>query len=149
MHPKGTSCGRLQVEVRARLDLVTDPVLFAGNQNPFFEMASNKNTQPFFPKKENLVMKKAQQKPKRRRIKFTLTAKAAKKVYLVGDFNEWDEKANPMKKSADGTWARSVLLFPGNYEYKFLVDGDWKEDPLNPNRCRNQFDTYNCIVEVA
>lgn len=101
--------------------------------------------------KEVLLMKKAkkQPKPKRRRIRFAMAAKEAEKVYLVGDFNDWNETSHPMKKDADGIWARSVLLVPGPYEYKFMVDGVWTEDPLNHNRRRNRFGTYNCMIEVA
>jgi 1,4-alpha-glucan branching enzyme len=96
-------------------------------------------------------MKKAKKppQPKRRRVQFVLSAQGAQKVYLVGDFNEWNEKTLPMKKDSEGTWKRTALLAPGQYEYKFLVDGDWKEDPVNPNRRRNRFGTFNCIVEVA
>ena len=96
-------------------------------------------------------MKKAQPppKPKRRRVQFALTAPGAQKVNLVGDFNDWNEKSHPMKKDPDGTWKRTALLTPGIYEYKFLVDGNWQEDPLNPNRRHNRFGTYNCLVEVA
>ncbi len=40
IHPRGTSCGRLKVETRYRLDFDEDPALFAGNKNPIFEIAS-------------------------------------------------------------------------------------------------------------
>jgi len=40
IHPKGTYFGRLRVETRDRLDLDEDPALFAGKQNPIFEMGS-------------------------------------------------------------------------------------------------------------
>ena len=92
---------------------------------------------------------KPQSKPKRRRIQFALTTRAARKVCLAGEFNDWNEQSLPMKRDADGTWKRTALLAPGQYEYKFLVDGDWKEDPANSKRRRNRFGTYNCIVEVA
>jgi hypothetical protein len=40
IHPKGTSYGRLRAETQVRLDLDEDPTLFAGKQNPIFEMGS-------------------------------------------------------------------------------------------------------------
>ena len=95
-------------------------------------------------------MKKVIQKlkVKRRRTNFTLPAKAAQKVYLVGEFNQWNEKKHLMKKDADGTWKRTILLAPGRYEYKFLVDGKWKDDPTNSKRRQNRFGTYNSILQV-
>jgi 5'-AMP-activated protein kinase regulatory beta subunit len=93
-------------------------------------------------------MKKQKSHPKKHRVHFTLTTRAAQAVYLVGDFNDWNEASHPMKQDADGTWKKTVVLAPGTYQYKYLVDGGWQEDPANPNRCRNQFGTYNCIAEV-
>ena len=93
-------------------------------------------------------MKKKASPPKRRRVHFSFIAEAARKVYLVGDFNDWNEKSHLMKRDADGVWKKAVLLAPGRYEYKYLVDGAWREDPDNPNRCCNQFGTHNCVVEV-
>lgn len=95
-----------------------------------------------------MAKKKVQPKPKRRRIHFQHTDKRAEKVYLVGDFNGWDPKSRPMKKNEDGTWGRTILVAPGRYEYKFLVDGVWKEDTSNHERCANSFGTLNCIVQI-
>ncbi len=71
-------------------------------------------------------MKQAKQRPKvkRHRTQFALADKNAQKVYLVGDFNEWNEKKHLMKKEAGGVWKKTILLAPGHYEYKFLVDGE-------------------------
>ena len=93
-------------------------------------------------------MAKTKSAPKRRRIRFTYRNEKAEKVFLAGDFNQWDPKSHPMKKNADGIWMRSVLVTPGRYEYKFFVDGSWKEDTLNPKRCSNMFGTYNCVVDI-
>lgn len=59
---------------------------------------------------------------------------AAKEVYLVGNFNDWDTKNpdNLMEKNADGVYEKTIELVKGNYEYKFYADGQWKADPDNP-----------------
>ena len=36
-----------------------------------------------------------------------------------------------MERSADG-WQLPYFLAPGNYEYKFIADGQWLIDPANP-----------------
>ena len=67
--------------------------------------------------------------------------KPLKGVALVGTFNAWNNKANPMKADADGlTWRLTVPLAPGRYVYKFVKFGadseDWVVDPnapLDPN----------------
>lgn len=71
--------------------------------------------------------------------KVTLTlpaeaAKSAKKVTVVGDFNNWDETANPMKKFKTGEFKTSLTLEKGKeYQFRYLIDGesyenDWEAD---------------------
>ena len=36
---------------------------------------------------------------------------------------------HPMKKSENGDWQKTAMLPAGRYEYKFLVDGQWWNDP--------------------
>jgi len=91
---------------------------------------------------------KAAVKPKRRRTIFQLTAPEAGEVFLAGDFNGWDLRKHPMKKETGGVWKRTTLLFPGEYEYKFLVDDRWCTDPENDRTCWNRFGTQNNVVEV-
>jgi hypothetical protein len=59
---------------------------------------------------------------------------AAKEVYLVGNFNDWDTKnpENLMEKNEDGIFEKTLELAKGNYEYKFYADGQYKSDPDNP-----------------
>jgi hypothetical protein len=56
--------------------------------------------------------------------------KNADKVILSGTFNRWNEKYFKMIKTEDG-WELALQLKPGEYEYKFIVDGKWMEDPTN------------------
>jgi hypothetical protein len=52
----------------------------------------------------------------------------AKSVVLAGNFNDWNEAQLRMRKSTDG-WELDYVLGPGNYQYKFIVDGQWIVDP--------------------
>lgn len=64
-----------------------------------------------------------------RKIHFELFAPEAKNVFLAGDFNDWDIHSHPMKKNSEGIWEINIDLIPGVYEYRFLVDRKWKNDP--------------------
>ncbi len=67
-------------------------------------------------------------------IEFTYYDPGAFSVSLAGDFNNWDANAAPMVKDEEGTWRVVVKLEPGDYEYKFVVNGaTWMADPDNPN----------------
>ena len=47
------------------------------------------------------------------------------KVYAVGDFNDWDDKATPMTKNAFGVWTARVDIPSGANLVKFVGDKDW------------------------
>lgn len=91
---------------------------------------------------------KTRQKTKRRRITFHYENTAAQKVLLAGDFNGWDETKHPMVSDGEGRWKKNILLVPGTYEYKFLVDGHWKRDPANKDYCKNSFGSDNSVLQV-
>ena len=96
-----------------------------------------------------MAKKQSKQAGKREKVTFKLDANHTKEVLIAGDFNEWNADQNPMTQKGDGSWQKSIMLFPGTYEYKFVVDGQWVEDPLNEQRCPNCFGTVNSVIEVA
>jgi len=55
----------------------------------------------------------------------------ANQVRLAGTFNDWNPAELVMTKT-EGGWELPYVLSPGNYEYKFIVDGEWITDPHNP-----------------
>ena len=96
-----------------------------------------------------MIKKQPAKKNKRKKIKFLYHAPEASEVILMGDFNKWDGKKHRMKKGNQGTWEKALILTPGTYEYKYLVDGDWQEDPENHENRLNSFGTYNNLLTVA
>lgn len=57
--------------------------------------------------------------------------KDANAVYLVGDFNNWGLHSTPLFKTEEG-WSTKIELGPGQYVYKYIVDGWWTSDPSTP-----------------
>ena len=92
---------------------------------------------------------KPKQKIKRRKVTFSFESVNAKEVVLMGDFNNWNSKKHPMKNNGTGMWNKSLVIPPGRYEYKFLVDMQWKEDPHNDQTCLNDFGTYNNVLNLT
>lgn len=65
-------------------------------------------------------------------VLFTLKGyESAEKVILSGNFNNWSWNELTMNK-VPGGWELPYVMGPGNYEYKFIVDGKWMPDPDNP-----------------
>jgi 1,4-alpha-glucan branching enzyme len=79
---------------------------------------------------------------------FRLYAPSAKKVFLVGSFNNWNAKKAAAKKDSRGTWRAKISLKPGRHEYKFLVDGQWWNDPACTTFISNSFGSQNCVMDV-
>lgn len=84
-----------------------------------------------------------------RRQTFTLIAPTATSVQLVGDFTHWQDEAIEMEKQKGGEWKTSVALEPGTYEYRFIVDGEWRGDPDCALRVANPYGGENAMRQVA
>ncbi len=81
-------------------------------------------------------------------VELRINAPAAKKVALTGSFDNWDINAHPAKKDLKGNWTAKLSLKPGRYEYKFVVDGSWVNDPLCKSLVANALGSQNCVIEV-
>jgi len=74
----------------------------------------------------------------------------ARRVNLVGDFNDWSPTADVMTdENGDGEWTLFYPLGVGTYAYKFLIDGkNWVSDPANPTSEPDGFNGRNSIVKI-
>jgi 1,4-alpha-glucan branching enzyme len=84
-----------------------------------------------------------------RKQNFRFTAPGAMSVMLVGDFTQWQQKGIPMRKGKDGVWTASVDLTPGMHHYRFIVDGDWRDDPECTVRVANPYGGQDMVKQVA
>jgi 1,4-alpha-glucan branching enzyme len=80
---------------------------------------------------------------------FSFNAPGAMSVLLVGDFTHWQENPIPLKKKKGGLWQTTVGLTPGTHHYRFLVDGEWRDDPDCTVRLANPFGSQNSVRVVA
>ncbi len=79
---------------------------------------------------------------------FAFCAPAARSVQLVGDFTHWQKNAVNLRKDAQGIWKTVLDLAPGTYHYRFLVDGEWRDDPECTLRVANPFGTQNSVRQI-
>jgi 1,4-alpha-glucan branching enzyme len=80
---------------------------------------------------------------------FSFSAPEAVSVQLVGDFTHWQQRPINLKRSEDGVWRTAVNLTSGTHHYRFLVDGQWRDDPACTLREPNPFGSENMMRQVA
>ena len=68
---------------------------------------------------------------------------------LVGEFNDWNPETTPMIRRKDGKFAVTITLKPGEYRYKFLVDGTrWEHDSKAEVQVENSFGSHDSVIKV-
>jgi 1,4-alpha-glucan branching enzyme len=77
-------------------------------------------------------------------------AKEAKKIYLAGDFNNWEYQDTQLKKQKDGTFATTLELETGSeYQYRYVLDGErWENDYAADKYVPTQIGVDNSVVVV-
>ena len=83
------------------------------------------------------------------RVLLELVWPGAQAVFIAGSFNDWHPGVSPMLHLSDGTWAKELVLAPGRYEYRFIVDGQWVDDPAATDYIPNPFGGMNAVLTVA
>ena len=99
-------------------------------------------------KKRNNTGPTGKKKLTTKKINFKMVAPEAENVFLVGDFNDWNISAHPLKSNSKGIWKISLELMPGRYEYRFLIDGGWRNDPNNTTFAPNPFGSDNSVINL-
>jgi len=85
-------------------------------------------------------------RPRRHTVR--LEAPAAKSVVVTGSFCGWSPGGHPLGRDARGVWQAVLTLPPGRYEYRFVVDGQWRDDPACADRVANPFGSENGVFVV-
>ena len=73
-------------------------------------------------------------------------------VRIAGDFNGWVPDRGVLSTSRQEgetrVWRKTLRLPPGTYEYRYVVDGEWREDPANPQRIPSSLGPPNSLLVV-
>lgn len=81
-------------------------------------------------------------------VSFVFYNGTAGQVFLAGTFNGWEPAGTAMQRGTDGIWRADLVLKPGTYEYRFVVDGVWQEDPISERFVANPFGGLNSVLVV-
>jgi len=88
------------------------------------------------------------------KVSFKVSAKeanGAKKVQILGDFNNWNEKEAPMKALKSGGFSQTISLDAGKeYQFRYLMDGKvWANDGASDGKVANDFNEHNDVVSTV
>jgi len=82
------------------------------------------------------------------RAKFTLPGFSdAQHVSVVGDFNGWQPGRTPLTRR-DGLWTTDITLPPGEYQYKYRVDGTLVRDMYSTTIIADGAGGYNTVLVI-
>ncbi len=83
------------------------------------------------------------------KVVFSTLYPRAQTVQIAGDFNDWNPEQTEMQKvSENGKWQLQLPLEKGAYRYRFVVDGQWQQDPYNELTEMNPFGGMNSVMYV-
>lgn len=82
-------------------------------------------------------------------VVLTCCAPQAKSVSVAGTFNGWRPDANPMEHTGEGDWVARLKLKAGIYEYRFVVDGVWTDDPEATDTVPNPHGGRNALLRLG
>ncbi len=74
----------------------------------------------------------------------------AQQAVVVGEFNNWDPTATPMKRKKDGRFSIALNLEGGReYRFRYYLDGSrWENDPDCDRLVPNIFGTQDSVVSL-
>ena len=72
----------------------------------------------------------------------------ARVVCIAGTFNGWSPKRTTMVSAGAGRWTKELSLPPGLYEYQYVVDGRWVNDPKAVRSTPNPYGGRNSVLVV-
>lgn len=81
-------------------------------------------------------------------VRFIFEQAVDSPVYLVGDFNGWDEEGRPMERLDNGTHEVILKLQPGEYEFKYKCGAVWFNDTAAHKYAFNCWGSENSVVVV-
>ncbi|HYB13321.1 MAG TPA: AAA family ATPase [Myxococcota bacterium] len=90
--------------------------------------------------------------PATRQVVVRFRDEGARDVRIAGDFNGWvPDRGVRSHVEAEGearVWTKVLELEPGTYQYRYVVDGSWREDPENPQVVPGPGGALNSLLVV-
>jgi 1,4-alpha-glucan branching enzyme len=85
----------------------------------------------------------------KQQVQFRCVDKPGSEVFVAGTFNAWNPHRNRLREHGrSGVYTTTLRLPKGQYEYKFVVNGEWRADDGCLEAVLNGFGSQNSVVSV-
>jgi chromosome partitioning protein len=69
-------------------------------------------------------------------------------IKIAGDFNNWEPDRDVTTEHRGDLLTKRLRVRPGRYQYRLIVNGEWRADPTNPHHVTNEYGEINSVLEV-
>ncbi len=84
----------------------------------------------------------------RRDVSMIFHGPAGIDIQIAGDFNGWAPDQGVVTERHDDMLIKTLHVGPGRYQYRLIVNGEWRADPTNPRFETNEYGEINSVLEV-
>lgn len=82
-------------------------------------------------------------------VRFVQPSKPAQTIAIAGDFNGWSTRTHHLNARPEtGCSELTVMIPPGKYEYRLVIDGRWQPDSYNAEQTISPFGEPNSVLVV-
>jgi len=71
-----------------------------------------------------------------------------KEVKITGEMNGWNRSISYLKLE-EGLWKIDLSLYPGQYQYLLVLDGNEQPDPTNQEKISNNAGGFNSLLQIG
>ena len=96
-----------------------------------------------------MAAKSSKSPARRRMVTLEVQDVPGRNVFVAGNFNDWQPVKRLSEKNHAGIYRCRLMLLPGEYQYKFFIDGEWRADAANPNFVPNEFGSLNSVLMIG
>ena len=70
-------------------------------------------------------------------------------IRIAGEFNEWIADKDIQTVTENDIIHKVFYVEPGDYQYRLIVDGKWRNDPTNPRQALSTLGIHNSLLHVT
>lgn len=83
------------------------------------------------------------------RIELTYENHMNRDIQIAGEFNDWIPDEGIKSIQENGSLHKIFYVPAGEYQYRLVIDGKWRNDPTNPDQVLNGHGVHNSMLRVG